>query len=104
MVAHGAALRVLAKNPVISDQVVADHRHADLTPREQALVEFAAKLTREPAAVGAADVDRLRGHGLSDSDVWDAGAVAAFFNLSNRMASLADMRPNAEFYPLGRTP
>jgi uncharacterized peroxidase-related enzyme len=88
---------------VISDQVVADHRHAELTPRERALVEFAAKVTREPAAVGAADVEALRAHGLSDSDIWDAGAVAAFFNLSNRMASLADIRPNAEFYPLGRT-
>jgi uncharacterized peroxidase-related enzyme len=97
-------LRVLSKNPLISDQVVADHRHAELTPREHALVEFAAKVTHEPAAVGEADIERLRSHGLTDSDIWDAGAVAAFFNLSNRMASLADMRPNPEFYPLGRTP
>jgi uncharacterized peroxidase-related enzyme len=103
VVAHGAVLRVLSKNPVISDQVVADHRHAELTPRELALVEFAAKVTREPAAVAAADVELLRSHGLSDSDIWDAGAVAAFFNLSNRMASLADFRPNAEFYSLGRS-
>lgn len=93
---------MLSKNPLIADQVSADHRHADLTPRERALVDFAAKITREPAAVDAADLDRLRAVGLSDSDVWDAGAIAAFFNLSNRMASLAAMRPNREFYTMGR--
>jgi uncharacterized peroxidase-related enzyme len=87
---------------VISDQVVADHRHADLTPRERALVDFAAKLTREPATVGEADIAALRAEGLGDADIWDAGAVAAFFNMSNRMASVADMRPNREFYALGR--
>jgi uncharacterized peroxidase-related enzyme len=102
VVAHGAALRVLSKNPVISEQVAADHRHAELTPRQHALVEFAAKLTREPAAVGEADLAALRAQGLTDADIWDAGAVAAFFNLSNRMASLAGMRPNREFYALGR--
>ena len=101
-VAHGAALRVLSKNAVIADQVTANHRHADLTPREKALVEFAVTLTREPARVGSADVDALKAHGLSDADVWDAGAVAAFFNLSNRMATLAALRPNPEFYAMGR--
>jgi uncharacterized peroxidase-related enzyme len=101
-VAHGAALRVLSKNALIADQVTANHRHADLTPREKALVEFAVTLTREPARVGSADVDALKAHGLSDADVWDAGAVAAFFNLSNRMAALAALRPNPEFYAMGR--
>jgi uncharacterized peroxidase-related enzyme len=101
-IAHGAALRVLSKNAVIADQVAASHRHADLTPREAALVEFAVKLTREPATVGQADVDTLKAQGLSDADVWDAGAVAAFFNLSNRMATLADLRPNSQFYVMGR--
>jgi uncharacterized peroxidase-related enzyme len=101
-VAHGAALRVLSKNTVIADQVTANHRHADLTPREKALVEFAVMLTREPAKVGSADVDALKAHGLSDADVWDAGAVAAFFNLSTRMAALAALRPNVEFYAMGR--
>jgi uncharacterized peroxidase-related enzyme len=101
-IAHGAALRVLSKNAVIADQVTANHRHADLTPREKALAEFAVKVTREPAAVGRADVEALKAHGLSDADVWDAGAVAAFFNLSNRMATLADLRPNPQFYAMGR--
>lgn len=101
-VAHGAALRVLSKNAVIADQVTANHRHADLTPREKALVEFAVTLTREPATVSPADIDALEAHGLSDADVWDAGAVAAFFNLSNRMAALASLRPNPQFYEMGR--
>jgi uncharacterized peroxidase-related enzyme len=101
-VAHGAALRVLSKNPYVADQVVADHRHAELTPRERALVAFAVKVTEAPATVEEADVAALRATGLSDSDIWDAGAVAAFFNLSNRMASLADLRPNREFHGMGR--
>jgi uncharacterized peroxidase-related enzyme len=100
--AHGAALRVLAKNPYVADQVAADHRHADLTPRERGLVDLAIKLTKQPAAVGGEDLERLRAAGLSDSDIWDAGAVAAFFNMSNRMASLAALRPNREFYSMGR--
>jgi uncharacterized peroxidase-related enzyme len=101
-IAHGAALRVLSKNAVIADQVTANHRHADLTPREKALVEFAVKVTREPAKVDAADLEALGAYGLSDADVWDAGAVAAFFNLSNRMATMAALRPNPEFYEMGR--
>jgi uncharacterized peroxidase-related enzyme len=82
---------------------VADHRHAELTPRERALVDFAVRLTREPAAIDDADLARLRAQGLDDAAIWDAGAVAAFFNLSNRMASLADLRPNREFYSMGRS-
>ena len=101
-IAHGAALRVLSKNAVIADQVTANYRHADLTPREAALVEFAVKVTREPAKVDAADLEALKTHGLSDADVWDAGAIAAFFNLSNRMATMAGLRPNPEFYQMGR--
>jgi len=93
---------VLSKNAYVADQVTADHRHAELSPRERALVEFTVKITRAPATVEAADLERLRAHGLSDADIWDAGAVAAFFNLSNRMASLADLRPNREFYAMGR--
>lgn len=101
-VAHGAVLRVLTKRPQIADQVTANHRHADLSPREAALVQFAVKVTREPAEVCTADLDALRSQGLSDADIWDAGAVAAFFNLSNRMATLADLRPNPQFYEMGR--
>ncbi len=100
--AHGAALRVLGKNPYLPDQVVANHRHAELTPREAAIVDLAVKLTKTPGAVTAADLEPLRALGLSEVDIWDVGAVTAFFNLSNRMASLADMRPNGEFYGMGR--
>ena len=100
--AHGAALRVLSKNPYVADQVSANHRHADLTPRERAIVEFAVKITKESATIETADFDELRRHGLDDSDIWDVGAVAAFFNLSNRMANMAGMRPNREFYTMGR--
>jgi len=101
-VAHGAALRVLSKNSYVADQVSTNHRHADLSPRERAIVDFAVKVTENSAAIAAADFDELRRHGLDDSDIWDIGAVAAFFNLSNRMANLAGMRPNRELYTMGR--
>ena len=100
--AHGAALRVLSKHPYIADQISANHRHADLTPRERAIVDFAVKVTRDSAAIEPADFEALRPHGFTDADIWDIGAVAAFFNLSNRMANMAAMRPNPEFYTMGR--
>jgi uncharacterized peroxidase-related enzyme len=101
-VAHGAALRVLAKNPYIADQITANYRHADLTPRQRAMLDFAVKMTSHSAAVETADFEELGRHGFSDSDIWDIGAIAAFFNFSNRMANMAAMRPNAEFYTMGR--
>jgi len=101
-VTHGAALRILSKNPHIADQITANYRHADLTPRERAMLEFALKVTTSSAAIEAADLEAMRGHGFTDSEIWDIGAVAAFFNLSNRMANLAGMRPNREFYSMGR--
>jgi uncharacterized peroxidase-related enzyme len=101
-VAHGAALRILSKKPLIADQVAANYRHADLTPRERAMLDFAVKVTSHSAAIEPADLEAMRAHGFSDSDIWDIGAVAAFFNLSNRMANLAGMRPNREFYTMGR--
>jgi uncharacterized peroxidase-related enzyme len=101
-VAHGAALRVLAKNPYIADQITANYRHADLTPRQRAMLDFAVKVTSHSAAIETADFEALRRHGFSDSDIWDIGAIAAFFNLSNRMANMAAMRPNGEFYMMGR--
>ena len=100
--AHGAALRVLAKNPYIADQITANYRHADLTPRQRAMLDFAVKMTAHSASIDAADFEELRRHGFSDSDIWDIGAIAAFFNFSNRMANMAAMRPNAEFYTMGR--
>ena len=100
--AHGAALRVLSKRPQLSDQITANYRHADLSARERAMLDFAVKVTAHSAAIEPADLEEMRRHGFTDSDIWDIGAVAAFFNLSNRMANLAGMRPNAEFYTMGR--
>lgn len=82
--------------------MTANYRHASLSPRQRAMLDFAVKVTRESAAVEAADFEELRRHGFSDSDIWDIGAIAGFFNFSNRMANVAAMRPNAEFYTMGR--
>jgi uncharacterized peroxidase-related enzyme len=101
-VAHGAALRVLSKNPYLADQITANYRHADVTPRQRAMLDFAVKVSVSSATLEEADFEALRTHGFSDSDIWDIGAVAAFFNLSNRMANMASMRPNKEFYTMGR--
>lgn len=100
--AHGAALRVLSKHPYIADQISANYRHAELTPRQRAMLDFAVKVTLGSAAIEAADFEALRAQGFSDADIWDIGAVTAFFNLSNRMANMAGMRPNREFYSMGR--
>ncbi len=100
--AHGAELRVLSKHPYIADQITANYRHAELTPRQRAMLDFAVKVTLGSAAIEAADLETLRAQGFSDSDIWDIGAVTAFFNLSNRMANMAGMRPNREFYSMGR--
>jgi len=104
VVAHGAILRIREKNPLIADQVATNFRKADITPRQRAMLEFAAKVALRAYEVGEADFAALRGHGFSDEDAWDIGAIAAFFALSNRMANLTDMRPNDEFYLMGRTP
>lgn len=101
-VAHGAALRILSKKPHLADQITANYRHADITPRERAMLDFAIKVTSHSGAIEPADLEAMRGHGFTDSDIWDIGSVAAFFNLSNRMANLAGMRPNTEFYTMGR--
>jgi len=104
VVAHGAILRVRAKNPLIADQIAANYRKADITPRQKAMIDFSVKVSRRAEEVGGVDFDALRSHGLSDEDIWDFGAISAFFALSNRMANLTDMRPNDEFYLLGRVP
>jgi uncharacterized peroxidase-related enzyme len=101
-VAHGAALRVLSKHPYIADQIAANYRHAELTPRQRAMLDFAVQVTLGSSAIEAAGFEALRAQGFSDSDIWDIGAVAAFFNFSNRMANMAGMRPNREFYSMGR--
>ena len=104
VVAHGAILRIRAKNPMIADQVATNYRKADLTPRQKAMLDFAMKVSREAEAISEADFERLREHGFTDEDAWDIGAIAAFFALSNRMANLTSMRPNDEFYAMGREP
>jgi len=104
VVAHGAILRVRAKNPLIADQVAVNYRKADITPRQRAMLDFAFKVSLAAQEIGDADFEALRGHGFSDEDAWDIGAIAAFFALSNRMANLTSMRPNDEFYLLGRVP
>ena len=102
VIAHGAILRVYAKNPLIADQVAVNYRKADLTPRQQAMLAFALKVALDSHTIQDADFPPLRGHGFSDEDIWDIGAIAALFALSNRMANLINMRPNEEFYLLGR--
>ncbi len=104
VVAHGAILRIYAKNPVIADQVAINHRKADITPRQRAMLDFAMKVAVRSQEIADSDFEPLREHGFSDEDIWDIGAIAAFFALSNRMANLVNMRPNDEFYLLGRVP
>jgi uncharacterized peroxidase-related enzyme len=104
IVAHGAILRVYAKNPLIADQVAANYRKADITPRQRAMLGFALKVAQKSSEIVAEDFAALREHGFSDEDIWDIGAIAAFFALSNRMANLISMRPNDEFFLLGRLP
>jgi uncharacterized peroxidase-related enzyme len=104
VIAHGALLRIYAKNPQIADQVAVDHRKADLSPRQKAMLDFAVKLARTPQAIDETDHQRLRDHGFGEEDIWDIGGITAFFALSNRMAHLMVMRPNDEFYLLGRLP
>lgn len=102
VVAHGALCRFYSERPKLADQLATNHRAADLSERRRAMLDFAAKLTEEPARVTQDDLEELREVGLSDEEIWDVGSVTAFFNLSNRMAVMADMRPNDEFYTFAR--
>lgn len=102
VVAHGAIARIRMKNPLIADQVAMNYRKADLTDRQKAMIEFAIKVCERSSEIADADFEVLRGHGFSDEDIWDIGAIASFFALSNRMANLTSMRPNAEFFSMGR--
>jgi uncharacterized peroxidase-related enzyme len=102
LVAHGAAVRKYSNDPKLADTVVANYRAADLDARTRAMLDFAWKLTVEPWGIEDADRARLRAAGFTDRDIWDIAAVAAFFNMSNRVASATDMRPNDEYYAMGR--
>ena len=102
MIAHGAILRIRAKNPQIADQIAVNYRKADITPRQRAMLDFAMKVSAEAHRISEADFAAVAGHGFSDDDIWDIAAIAAFFALSNRMANVTAMRPNDEFYMMGR--
>ena len=103
VIAHGAILRIYAKDPLVADQVAINYRKADISPRQSAMLGFANKVAVDSAAIDESDYASLREHGFSEEDIWDIGAITAFFALSNRMANLIGMRPNDEFYTLGRT-
>ena len=104
VIAHGALVRIYQKNPLLADQVAVNYRRADITERQRAMLDFALKATLRSAEIDDADFARLRGHGLTDEDAWDIAAIAAFFGMSNRLANLTSMRPNDEFYLMGRVP
>ena len=104
VVAHGTILRVYAKQPQIADQVATNYLKADISVRQRAMLAFALKVSQDSAHIVEADFATLRGHGFSDEDIWDIGAITALFGLSNRMANLMSLRPNDEFYLLGRVP
>jgi uncharacterized peroxidase-related enzyme len=102
VIAHGAILRIRAKNPLIADQVAVNYRKADINQRQIAMLDFAMKVSADSRSIADADFEILRGHGFSDEDIWDIAGIAAFFGLSNRMANFTSMRPNDEFYTMGR--
>ncbi len=104
VIAHGAILRIRARNPLIADQVAINYRKADLNPREMAMLDFAMKVSLDAQDISESDYQALHPHGFSDEDIWDIAAIAAFFGLSNRMVNFMSMRPNDEFYLMGRLP
>ncbi|GAA2095254.1 MULTISPECIES: peroxidase-related enzyme [Brevibacterium] len=102
VVAHGAILRIRAKDPLISDQLATNYRKADITDRQRAMLDFAVKVSQEAYAVDESDYAALHAHGFTDEDVWDIAGISAFFGLSNRLANVTGMRPNPEFHSMGR--
>ena len=104
VVAHGAILRIYEKKPLVADQVAVNHRKADISPRQRAMLDFALKVCNQSDQVEEADFAALHAHGFNDEDIWDIAAITAFFGLSNRMASFSGMMPNPEFYLMGRAP
>jgi len=104
VVAHGAILRIYEKKPLVADQVAVNHRKADITPRQRAMLDFAMKVCKNSHEVEDADFEALHAHGFDDEDIWDIAAITAFFGLSNRVANVSSMMPNPEFYLMGRVP
>jgi uncharacterized peroxidase-related enzyme len=104
VVAHGAILRIYEKKPLVADQVATNYRKADITPRQRAMLDFAMKVCLHSDEIDEGDFTALHAHGFNDEDIWDIGAITAFFGLSNRMANMSGMLPNPEFYLMGRLP
>ena len=104
VVAHGALLRIYAKNPLVADQVAINHLKAEITPRQKAMLDFAVKVCLDSASVNEADYAALHIHGFDDEDIWDIATITAFFGMSNRIANSIGMKPNEEFYLMGRLP
>ncbi|NCF48739.1 MAG: peroxidase-related enzyme, partial [Bacteroidetes bacterium] len=104
IISHGALLRIYSKKPMLSDQIAANYRKADITDRQKAMLDFAVKICNQSSQIDDSDFAMLYAHGFSDEDIWDIGGISAFFGLSNRMANLTSMRPNDEFYSMGRHP
>lgn len=102
VVAHGAILRIREKNPLIADQIATNYRKANISERQLAMLDFAVKVSRDANGISEEDTQTLTQHGFSEQDVWDIGSIAAFFALSNRLANMANIRPNEEFYHMGR--
>jgi uncharacterized peroxidase-related enzyme len=102
VVAHGAVLRIRAKHALLADQIAINYRKADITPRQEAMLAFALKVSRQSSTISDEDFAALHEHGFSDEDAWDIAAITAFFGMSNRMANFMSMRPNDEFYSMGR--
>lgn len=104
VIAHGAVLRIRAKNPRVADQLATNYRKAEITPRQRAMLDFALKLSTRGGEVDDADLDRLREHGFDDEAIWDIGAITGFFAMSNRLVHLTGTPPNEPFYLMGRLP
>jgi len=104
VVAHGALLRIYARSPLVADQVAINHLKADITPRQKAMLDFAVKVCLNSASVTESDYAALHAHGFDDEDIWDIATITAFFGMSNRIANAIGMRPNEEFYLMGRLP
>ena len=104
VIAHGAILRIRARNPYIADQLATNYRKADISERQKAMLDYAMKVSREAETVNESDYERLNALGFDDEDIWDIGAISAFFGLSNRIVNMSSMRTNEEFYLMGRVP
>ena len=104
VIAHGAILRIRTKNPLIADQIAINYQKADLDARQRAMIDFAVKVCTNSSSTSEEDFQLLRKHGFTEDDIWDIGAIAAFFAMSNRLANMASLRPNRGFYEMGRNP